>query len=61
MTGLSNYAFVEFYTTDDAVNWMEANKVESVILYMYMFRTSSLFLFLHCFFIVCFFPMVLCL
>ena len=32
LTGLSNYAFIEFYTTDDAVNWIEANKVESVTL-----------------------------
>ena len=37
MTGLSNYAFIEFYTTDDAVNWMEANKVESVTLKKYMY------------------------
>ena len=28
--GLSNYAFVEFYTTDDAQNWLEANKVRII-------------------------------
>ena len=30
--GTSNYAFVEFYTTDDSAKWLSANKVSPYII-----------------------------